>query len=78
MDQTLRINVFYSAQWSPVDVAMDSSVFSLSTTLKIMSAHMCCASLPLIAAFTDKQPTFRSEMTSRNWALPRLFAKTLT
>ena len=36
--------------------------------LRITPADFC-------AAFTDKQPIFKNEMISKNWALPRLFSK---
>ena len=70
-------NVFYTPQWNLVDAAMRLQRIFIehkideqvnTHVLRITPADFC-------AAFTDKQPIFKNEMISKNWALPRLFSK---
>ena len=69
--------IFYTSQWNLVDAAMKLQRIFIehkieeqvnTHVLRITPADFC-------AAYTDKQPVFRNEMISKNWALPRLYAK---
>ena len=69
--------IFYTSQWNLVDAAIKLQRIFIehkieeqvnTHVLRITPADFC-------AAFTDKQPIFRNEMISKNWALPRLYAK---
>ena len=69
--------VFFTPQWNLVDVAMKlQRIFIEHKIEEHVNTHVLrMTPADFCAAFTDKQPIFRSEMISKNWVLPRLYAK---